>query len=416
MTRASGTIESRGRDRWRVRVYLGTDAAGKRHYLSQNVEGTAKDADKVRRSMLARKDQGGLRPRSGLTVERYLAQWLDVNVRPRVRPRTLEFYQQMSDRYIKPAIGWQRLDKLHTLDVQRWTNSLHDRGLAPRTVRAAFATLHAALRQAVRLRILSHDPSDLVELPRQRRVREVKVLDPAGAIAFLEACSTDPLGSFFVVQLATGCRPGEVAALRWSDVDLDRASVAVRQALSRTAQGVEFLEPKTDRGRRVIPLPAFAVAALRQHRVKQLEARMAAGGAWRNPELVFTETTGAPVDLANLRKRNLRRIARRARPPVEHFAECTECKPEGWYLGLGLCEKGKALQAEAESLTLYALRHTAASLLLAGGVNVKVVSERLGHASTGFTMDTYVHSLPTMQEQAAATLEGMLAPAKASAR
>ena len=75
-----------------------------------------------------------------------------------------------------------------------------------------------------------------------------------------------------------------------------------------------------------------------------------------------------------------------------------------------------ALQAEAERLTLYGLRHTAASLLLSGGVHIKAVSERLGHSSTAFTMDTYVHSLPTVREEAAAKLEGMLCPSKVASR
>jgi integrase len=96
------------------------------------------------------------------------------------------------------------------------------------------------------------------------------------------------------------------------------------------------------------------------------------------------------------------------RIPRGHLKKCKACSAEKWLRGEGLCEEGKALHAQtladAGKVTLYSLRHTAASILLEGGVHIKAVSERLGHASTAFRMDTYVHSLPTVQEQAAETL------------
>jgi integrase len=94
--------------------------------------------------------------------------------------------------------------------------------------------------------------------------------------------------------------------------------------------------------------------------------------------------------------------------PEGHFKRCKTCTAEKWMDGKKLCKEGEALRKEAEDITLYSLRHTAASVLLAGGVHVKAVSERLGHASTAFTMDVYVHSLPTVQEQAASKLEEVL--------
>jgi integrase len=94
--------------------------------------------------------------------------------------------------------------------------------------------------------------------------------------------------------------------------------------------------------------------------------------------------------------------------PRGHFRRCGVCNQEKWLSGAKLCKEGETLRRAANSITLYSLRHTAASVLLAGGVHVKAVSERLGHASTAFTMDTYVHSLPTVQEQAASTLEETL--------
>jgi integrase len=189
--------------------------------------------------------------------------------------------------------------------------------------------------------------------------------------------------------------------------------VSVRRTMARLADGqVEFTEPKTGRGRRVIPLPASAVNTLRVHRQQQLEERLASGGEWKDADLVFANADGGPVDLANLRNRDLRGIARRALMPRGPFSRCGVCTQEKWLSGAKLCKEGEALRRDVNSITLYSLRYTVASVLLAGGVHVKAVSERLGHASTAFTMDTYVHSLPTVQEQAAAKLEELFTSAK----
>jgi integrase len=203
------------------------------------------------------------------------------------------------------------------------------------------------------------------------------------------------------------------AACWWEDIDLSRGMVSVRRTMARLADGqVEFTEPKTGRGRRVIPLPASAVNTRRVHRQQQLEERLASGGEWKDADLVFANADGGPVDLANLRNRDLRGIARRALMPRGHFSRCGVCTQEKWLSGAKLCKEGEALRRDVNSITLYSLRHTVASVLLAGGVHVKAVSERLGHASTAFTMDTYVHSLPTVQEQAAAKLEELFTSAK----
>jgi len=405
MAKTEGQLEERTPGHWRIRVFIGRDTTGKRRYLSRTVEGGKKDAEHELRELLGKKRQGRLTRPARRALAVYLEEWLEEAVKPRVRARTLRFYREEVDLYVKPELGPVRLDRLTTMDVQRWANALGERGLSPRTVRAAFGALHAALRQAVRWRMLAADPSEYVELPKRQRTREVKILTPEQAAAFLEAARGERLEAFFVLALVTGCRPGELAALRWEDVDLVRGTVAVHRAMTRLRGGeVEFSEPKTGRGRRVITLPMEAVNALQEHRRRQLEARFASGGRWEDASLVFTNDRGAPVDLGNVRNRDLRRIARHARMPREHFASCDVCTAEKWMAGRKLCDAGEALRKEAEDLTLYSLRHTSASLLLAGGVHAKAVSERMGHASTAFTMDTYVHSLPTAQEQAASTL------------
>lgn len=447
MAKTQGSLEERSPGHWRLRVYLGRDEAGKQRFTTETVEGGKKDAEKRLRELMGKKDEGRLVKPARLPLSAYLREWLDTAVKPRVKAHTLEFYGQQVSLYIVPDLGPIRLDKLTTMQVQRWVNGLLERKLSSRTVRAAFGTLHAALRQAVRWRILSAVPTDLVELPKQTRTRQLSVMTPEQTGAFLVAARGERHEAFFVLAVATGARPGELAALRWEDCDLERGTVAIHRTLVKLAGGkVEYAEPKTSRGRRVIPLPPVALEVLRAHKASLRKARMKAGHGWKETWLVFgimpdripkahlevcktcTEKAwlegGAlcvqgealraaaqvetPLDLPNLRNRDLRRIALRARCPVDHVARCETCTARGWLEGKPLCEQGARLRVaaldEARGLTLYSLRHSSASLLIAGGVHVKAVSERLGHASTAFTMDTYVHSLPTAQEQAAETL------------
>lgn len=139
--------------------------------------------------------------------------------------------------------------KRSSLEAEALSKQLRDAAEVREAARAAFGTLHAALRQAVRWHLLSADPSEFVELPRRARTREIKVLDPDQAAAFLEAAKGERLEAFFNLALVTGCRPGELAALRWEDVDVSRGTVAIHRAMSRLRGGkVEFAEPRTDHG------------------------------------------------------------------------------------------------------------------------------------------------------------------------
>lgn len=164
--------------------------------------------------------------------------------------------------------------------------------------------------------------------------------------------------------------------LRWQDVDLAAGSLSVRRTLVRTSQGWSWAEPKTAKGRRSIALPALAVEALRQHRVRQLEERLRAGGLWEDHDLVFPNHTGKPLERQNVFKRSFRPLLAKAGLPYIRFHD---------------------------------LRHSAATLMLSLGEQPKVVQERLGHSTIGVTMDTYSHVLPDMQRKAASRLDALFA-------
>jgi integrase len=269
------------------------------------------------------------------------------------------------------------LAKLTPQQIAACYGDLLAKGLAPRTVQYAHAVLHRALDQAVRWNLIVRNPTDAVDAPRPQR-KEIAVLNAEQAQRFLDAAKGDRLHALYVLALMTGMRQGELLGLRWQDVDLGAGSVSVRRTLVRTSQGWSWAEPKTAKGRRTVALPAIAVEALRQHRIKQLEERLRAGSIWDDHDLVFPNHTGKPLERQNVVKRSFRPLLNRAGLPANR------------------------------------LRHSAATLLLLLGEHPKVVQERLGHSTIGVTMDTYSHVLPDMQRKAADRLDTLFAAAEAS--
>ena len=199
----------------------------------------------------------------------------------------------------------------------------------------------------------------------------------ARAISFLETVKSERLALLFSFALATGMRLQEYCALQWKDIDLEKGTATIQRALVwyRKGGGWHFGQPKTSTSRRTIPFPLSIVEELKAHRIKQLEERLKRGAAWQNNNLVFPSEVGSP-----LLPRNLFRVFKRTLKSAEI----------------------------RESLRLYDLRHTTATLLLQAGINPKVVSERLGHSTITLTLDVYSHVLPTMQQDASDQLEAMI--------
>lgn len=176
-------------------------------------------------------------------------------------------------------------------------------GLSPRRVAYIRAVLRRALGQALKWNLVSRNVATLVDPPRQVR-HEISPLSPDECQRLLVEVRGDRLEALFVVALATGARQGELIGLRWSDLDLDAGTLTVRRARAMQADGsLGFSEPKSEKSRRTISLPAIALVALRAHRLRQLEERLGLGPNWRDTELVFTTTIGTPLDGAAITHR-----------------------------------------------------------------------------------------------------------------
>jgi len=201
-------------------------------------------------------------------------------------------------------------------------------------------------------------------------------LSPAQALVFLEAARGDRLEALYVLAINAGLRQGELLGLRWQDMDLEGGKLQVRQQLTRTKDGLTFTTPKSAKSRRSIKLTSSAVEALRRHRNRQDQERMALdAGLWNDNDLVFPTKIGTPLDVANLTYGSFRPLLERA----------------GLY-----------------KIRFHDLRHTCATLLLSKGAHPKIVQEMLGHASIIVTLDTYSHVLPNKQDQAVSAMESAL--------
>jgi integrase len=383
MTRRSGSIVNRGPNKWLVRVYLGRGADGKPKYLNRTVHGTKGDAQRLLNGLLRDRDLGAYAAPEKLTLDAYLDRWLAA-VEGTVKESTLRNYRDLLRLYVRPTLGMVRLTDLKPLHVQEVYRAMAEKGLSARTVRLCHAVLHAALEKAVKWQLIVRNPCDAVDPPRQQR-REMVALTEEEARRFLDAARGTKHEALFAFLLATGMRPGEALAIRWSDLDLKKGTATVRRALVRGKDGgYTFADPKTALSRRTVSLPEPLVRMLREHKARQNEERLARGAEWEDLGLVFCNEVGRPLDERNLYQRHFRPLADKAGLPP--------------------------------GATLYSLRHTCATLLLKAGVHPKVVAERLGHSTTNLTLNVYSHVLPGMQEEATAKIGAMIFGEEEAAR
>lgn len=375
--RRSGQIVARGENKWLVRVHTGrNEITGKRKYFNKTIRGTKKDAQKFLNSKLREIDLGVFIEPATESLDAYLDKWLESAAKPKLSERSFNDYEALLKRYVRERLGSLRLVNLRPLDIQALYSKMQEQGLSARVIRYTHAVLSSALKQAVHWGMLTRNPAQLAQLPKQKR-REMHALSAVEVACFLDVLQGTRYAVLFAFAITTGMRPEEYFALQWKDVDLEKGVATVRRALIRKkGGGWYFTEPKTPQSRRSIPLPASMAAQIKAHRRAQAEERLKAGSAYQNNELVFATEWGTPLDLSNLTNNHFKPALKRAGLP--------------------------------KSVRLYDLRHTCATLLLLAGENPKVVSERLGHASVTLTLDTYSHVLPDMQRGAAEKLEKLI--------
>jgi integrase len=264
-----------------------------------------------------------------LTVGQYLDEWLP-GVQRRVRPSTFRGYVDAL-KPVREALGGHRLQQLSKGDVDRLVGDLLTSGrriggkgqaLSPRTVSLTLTILRMALEDALREGRVARNVAKLVDAPKQVH-RDMRTWTPDEVKAFLAVAMRDRLAPAWLLSLY-GMRRGEVLGLRWSDVDLEQGTVTISQTrVSVGATRVVVSEPKTQRGRRQLPLDAAVCAALQTLRARQASERLAAGTAYEATGLVVVDEAGQPLRPERYSDRfaQLARAAKGARHPT------TRCSP-----------------------------------------------------------------------------------------
>ncbi len=370
---SEGNITRRGKASWRLKFDVGRDPeTGKRHTIFVTVRGTKKDAERELRRRMTAADNGIVIEPSRLTVGEWLDKWLEETAALRVGAKSLERYGELARRQIKPHLGATPIQKLRPADIQAWHATLIKEGrIARRTIQHAHQILRKSLADAAAIEIVARNVAALVKPPPNQK-KEMKILTAEQINDVIAKLDGLDIHAIAIVAFSTGLRRGELAALRWSDVDLDGATLRVERSLEQTAKGVEFKSPKTDAGRRTIAVPLTAVAALRQRRKEQLELRVVLG-AGRLPDdaLVFGKFDGTPRKPHTFSDAWRRAVKSRKLPKV----------------------------------TFHAFRHSHASALIASGLDVVTVSKRLGHASPAVTLAVYSHLFQDTDDRAAAAID-----------
>jgi integrase len=364
-----GTIYQRRDGRWTSSAFIG----GHRRYFYGR---TRQDVARKLSAALHHANESTYvhASRASVTVAQVLDEWL-LATKASIGPSTWIRYEQYARLHIRPFVGHVALKRLTPRDVQSLYGEALQRRLSPTTVNHLHTVFHTALQYAVKMEYVSRNVVAVCTPPRKVE-QEVRTLSVEEARRMLAAASGDRLEALFHLALFTGMRQGELLALRWVNVDLDRCTVQVQGSLRRIHGELRFGQPKTKRSRRKVALAAPAVEALRRHRAAQAAERLAGGQAWQDLGLVFSDSTGGPLDAHQVVKRHFRPLLHRAELPCIKF---------------------------------HNLRHSAATLLLGLGTHPSVVQQMLGHAAVSITLDIYSHAAPILQHDAARALGDLVA-------
>lgn len=355
--KGSGSVYQRSDGRY-IGEYTSED--GKRRYVSGK---NKPDVKAKLKEALKNRDEGVSYDAGRLSFGNYMDQWLD-SVKDTIREGSFKPYEAITRLHIKPELGRVKLDKLNALQLQSLYRKKLDQGLSPRRVQYIHVTIKKALKDAVKLQLLSKNVADAVKPPRLTK-REILPLTQTQIRTLLDAVRGNKLEALYVLACTTGMRQGELIGLQWRDIDLEEGTLRV----NRSVYNGTVNPPKTVAGRRTIRLTKRAIAALKTHRIN-----VARTG--RIAEWVFSTSKGTPLSCHNLHNRSWKPLLKDAGLP--------------------------------HSTRFHDLRHSCISLLLSKGVPIKVVSEMAGHSDVSVTLSVYGHVLPDMQNLATEQMDKAL--------
>ena len=325
---------------------------------------TRKEVQEKLKAALYEQQQGTLVVGPQQTLGAYLEKWLEQVVRLTKRPNTYNGYRTVVNAHLKPALGHIKLQKLSAEQLQAFFAQKQEK-LKPSTLAHIHSVISSALSNAVKWGLVGRNVASLVSLPRVERY-EGQVLTVDQARKLLEVARGSRIDVLLLVALTTGMRQGELVALHWSDLNFETGVLQVRRNVTHmTGKGYVEREPKTKAGRRKIGLTDVVLEALKEHRERQQQARMKAGEKWQERGLIFANIYGGYFD-------------------ADH---------------VGAIFKKLLKKAGLPDVRFHDLRHSVATVLLAAKMDLKAVSELLGHSSVAITADIYQSVLSEQQRE-----------------
>jgi len=354
---------------WEVRVRSGRNPlTGRYAQISRSVRGGKRDAEILLARLVTEIADGGHQS-TDQTVGYLLDRWIEHLEALGRSPSTINGYRSLIRARLRPAFGSMELRRLQPADLDRFYRALIADGLSPLSVRHCHAALSTALRQAVKWGWIDRSPTERATPPPVPR-SEVDPPTTAEVIRFLRELerSGHDLASMVFAAATTGCRRGELCALRWSDVDLERATLVVSHSISETGGQLVVKDPKTHRSRR-LALDPSTIAMLEQHHGRMVERAERFGAGLGADAFIWSQE---PDGSAPWRPNRVTEVFRSTRRQ------------------LGL-----------DRVDFHHLRHFAATTLAGAGIDVRTIAGRLGHADPAVTLRTYAHFLEAADRQAA---------------
>lgn len=359
---ASGYI--RKRERKGSTVYVASVERGKDRLTGKRIERSESFPTKreARAALVKWQNeiaQGTFVDRTTWTVGDLLRYWLETHVDGIKRETTTARYHTTVDIHLIPGLGAIPLQKLTPAQVQQFYTDKRAEGVGARSLVFCHQRLSQALKMAVRLGLVARNVCEAVTAPRYERTPKA-TWTPGELARFLHCAQDSPYGPIWLLLALTGMRRGEALGLRWQDVDLDAGNLHIAQTSVVVDNSMRVSSPKTRAGRRVITLEPVMVDALREHRVRQHERRLALGLVWQDHGLVFASEVGTPILARNL---------------YRQYAALVK-------------------KAGVPHISIHGIRHTVATLAISSGQDVRTIADLLGHSRTSITTDIYAHVMP----------------------
>ncbi len=369
-----GNIRKRKDGRWEGRYTAGLDPVSGKQVFKNVLGKTQSEVKEKLKVALAENQKVDFTKTGKYTVTQWMNEWYENVAKIKVRASSHQTYRCYIDNHIAPNIGKLSLEKLTTMDLQKFYRKLmakgrverieaahQPKGLSAKTVRNINQVISSAMDFAVAQRIISVNPCKAVALPKVEH-KEMQTIPAEQLQAFLTEAKASGVYEMYYIELATGLRRGELLGLKWGDIDWKNGIIKVKRQIARVDGKVVEAPLKTKNSYRTVTISPQAVEVLKQQRAKTKD------------EFVFPSPNGGPISPDSVNNM-LKRVLERAGIPKVRFHD---------------------------------LRHTFATVALQNGVDIKTVSGMLGHFSAGFTLDTYAHVTTAAQKEAAQAIAYVL--------